>query len=111
MDIKETSAEGVTILEPNGRVDINNAGALESRLVDLIRAGARRLLVDFRKVTYISSAGFRALLIARKLADQTGGNLVLCGMSAEIKRVFAIGAFTDLFTICATADEGLAKAK
>jgi anti-anti-sigma factor len=109
MHLKETNTDGVTVVEPTGRIDLANAGPLEKRLVELIRSGSHRLLLDFRHVQYISSAGFRALLIARKLVDQTGGNLVLCGMSPEIKRVFAIGTFTDLFTICATGDEGLAK--
>lgn len=111
MKLKETNTDGVTVIEPTGRIDLNNADLLERRLVELIRAASQRLLIDFRHVQYISSAGFRALLIARKLVDETGGNLVLCSMSPEIKRVFAIGAFTELFTICATVDEGIAKAK
>jgi len=111
MDINQTTADGVTIIEPVGRIDLNSAAPLEQRLVGLIRSGAQHLLVDFRQVQYISSAGFRALLIARKLSDETGGNMVLCGMLPEVRRVFAIGTFTDLFTICDTAHEGLAKIK
>lgn len=32
-------------------------------------------------------------------------------LSAEVRRLFEMSAFTDLFTICGTRDEGLAKAK
>jgi anti-anti-sigma regulatory factor len=35
--------------------------------------------------------------------------LVLCGMSAELRRLFDIGKFTELFTVSATRDEGLTK--
>lgn len=109
MQFNETTVDGVTTVEPNGRIDLLNSGALKDRLVELIRSGAQQLLVDFRRVQYISSAGFRALLIARKLMHETAGDIVLYGMTTEIKRVFAIGTFTDLFTICATAEEALAK--
>jgi anti-sigma B factor antagonist len=64
-----------------------------------------------QQVLYISSAGFRSLLIARKLIDEFQGKLVLCGMSAEIRRLFEIGHFTDLFLISGTRDEGISKAK
>jgi anti-anti-sigma regulatory factor len=36
---------------------------------------------------------------------------VLCGLSAEIKRLFEIATFTDLFTICASREDGMAKAQ
>lgn len=111
MQLTEKSDGEVMIVEPKGRIDLVNAAPFEKRLVELIRSGSQRLMIDFRHVQYISSPGFRALLIARKLVDQAGGNLVLCGMSPEIKRVFAIGKFVDLFIICATADEGLAKVR
>jgi anti-anti-sigma regulatory factor len=37
--------------------------------------------------------------------------LVLFGMSAELRRLFEIGAFTELFIVCPTRDEGMLKAK
>jgi len=36
---------------------------------------------------------------------------VLCGLSAEVRRMFELGAFLDVFAICGTREEGLAKAK
>ena len=35
----------------------------------------------------------------------------LCGLSAEVRRMFELGAFLDVFAICGTREEGLAKAK
>jgi len=109
MELRDKVDGGVTIVEPGGRIDLAGAPLFEERLVALIRSGARRILLDFRNVQYISSPGFRALLIARRLVDESGGNLVLCGLSPEVKRVFVIGKFTDMFSICTTADEALAR--
>ena len=111
MDVIESSADGVTIVEPRGRIDTTTAKPFGDRVVALIRSGANQILIDLKHIQYISSAGFRALLIAHKQSAETKGKLVLCGMSAEVRRMFELGAFLDLFTICSTRDEGVAKAK
>src|SRR4051794_10863523 len=98
--------DGVVIVAPHGRIDSASAKEFGERIVGLIRAGSHRLLIDLGDIAYISSAGFRAFLIARKLMDEVSGSIVLCGMSVDLKRLFEIGHFTDLFTICATRDEG-----
>ena len=101
----------VAVVEPQGRIDSAAAGAFTEAIDTLIRAGSRNLLIDLRDIAYVSSAGFRALLLARKVADEIGGKIVLCGMSGELRRLFEIGHFTELFVICATRDEGLARAR
>jgi anti-anti-sigma factor len=111
MQIVETKSDGVVIVEPQGRMDSVTAKPFGDRVVELIRGGSHHLLIDLQQVRYISSAGFRSLLIARKLIDEFQGKLVLCGMSPEIKRLFEIGHFMDLFLVCGTRDEGLSKAQ
>ncbi len=111
MELIESSTDGVTVVEPRGRMDTAGAKPFGDRMIELIRSGSRQIVVDLKHIQYISSAGFRALLIARKQSADTQGRLVLCGLSAEVRRLFEISAFTDMFTICGTREEGLAKAK
>ena len=109
MEIAEQQAGEITIVEVKGRIDSNTAKAFGERLTSLINAGRGRLVVDLKQIIYISSAGFRALLVAGRLADETKGTLALCGLSAELQRLFDLGAFTDLFTIYGSRDESIAK--
>src|ERR1700686_4218444 len=111
MEIVESRSEGVVIVEPRGRMDSTTAKPFGDRVVELIRSGSHHLLIDLHQVIYISSAGFRSLLIARKLIDDFQGKLILCRMSAGIKRLFEIGQFLGIFQICATRDEGINSAK
>jgi anti-anti-sigma factor len=111
MELIESRKDGVVIVEPRGRIDALGSKRFGDRLAELIRAGSHHVLVDLRNILYISSGGFRSLLVARKLVDEFNGKLVLCGVSSELNRLFAIGAFTELFTICASREEGVAKAK
>jgi anti-anti-sigma factor len=109
MEIAEQVNGDITVVEVKGRIDSNTAKVFGERLTDLISAGRARLVVDFKNIIYISSAGFRALLVAGRLAEQTNGQLALCSLSAEVQRLFDLGAFTDLFVIYSSREEGLSK--
>ena len=109
MDIAEQQVGEITIVEVKGRIDSNTAKAFGERLTKLINASRGRLVVDLKQIIYISSAGFRALLVAGRLVDEMKGTLALCGLSAELQRLFDLGAFTDLFTIYGSRDESIAK--
>ncbi len=111
MEIVELQREPIVIVEPRGRIDTAGARPFGDRLVELLNTGSRHILIDLQHVIYISSAGFRALLVAGKLSEELSGKLVLCGLSSELKRLFEIGTFTELFTICASREDGIAKAK
>lgn len=110
MEIIESQKGPVTIFEPRGGMDRSGAGPLGDRIFAAIDSGSRNLLVDLQHIDYISSAGFRALLLAYKRADDVKAKLVLCGVSPEVRRLFDLGRFLDLFTVCATREEGISKA-
>jgi anti-sigma B factor antagonist len=110
MRITVSQSGEVTVVEPQGQIDSDNAKAFTKRLSELVEGGTTRMVVDLRQVNYISSAGFRSLLVVGKSLDEHSGKLVLCALSAEIRRLFEIGSFDELFVICPTQDEGIAKA-
>ena len=108
MDLRESVAGNVTILEVAGRIDSTTAPTFSTRLMAAVNAPQNRVVIDLKQVQYISSAGFRVLLIASKRTEEANGRLALCGMSGEVRRLFDIAAFTDLFTILASRAEALA---
>ena len=57
------------------------------------------LLLDFRNVTYLSSAALTELLRVREALKREGGSLRLCCLSCEIQRVFKITNLEKLFHI------------
>lgn len=81
-----------------GRLDSVGADQLKARVAQLIESGTTRLVIDFGQVAYISSAGFRVLLVASRLAEQAKGALALSGIRGEVKRLFDLAALTEMFT-------------
>jgi anti-sigma B factor antagonist len=109
VDIAEEQKGDITIVEIKGRIDSNSAKPFGDRLTGLIKDGRKRVVVDLKELVYISSAGFRALLLAGRLAEESQGRLALCSLSAEVQRLFDLGAFTDLFLIFSSREEGMSK--
>ena len=109
MKLVEAVAEDVMIVEAYGRIDSTTAKEFGDRLVSLVQGGRGSLVVDLKNIAYISSAGFRALLIANRAAAGRQGKLALCGVIGEVKRLFDIGAFTNEFLICQTQADGIGK--
>jgi anti-anti-sigma factor len=109
MKLVEEQTDGVTIVEAYGRLDSTTAKEFGDRLMALVEAGRPSLVVDLKNIAYISSAGFRALLIANRAMAQKQGKLAICGVIGEVKRLFDIGNFAEEFLICPTQAEGIGK--
>jgi len=105
MEIIETRIHAVVVIDVKGRIDSTSAGPLQERLSGLARSDCAGLVIDFKQVPYISSAGFKALLIAAKHGEESGCALVLCGVVGEVRRMFEIAAFDQVFSILATRKE------
>ena len=105
MEITQELQDGIAALSIKGRIDSTTADGLQGTLLEVVRSGCRGMIVDFRQVAYISSAGFRALLIAAKEGETTRCALALCGVVGEVRRMFEMGAFEEVFSIHATREE------
>jgi anti-anti-sigma factor len=110
MDIVETDVGGVLVLEPVGGIDSSNASAFSAQIIQSVQTRECNAVIDFQKVKFISSAGFRSLLIIGKSMERAQRKLVLCGMGPEVRRVFEIAMFDDLFVVCATREDAAAQA-
>ena len=64
IEITEKTNEELTMMV-SGRIDTDTAGDLRE-VLDEVSPDLQRLVMDFRNVSYISSAGLRELLVCRK---------------------------------------------
>src|SRR5258708_15452397 len=109
MKLVEAVAEDVMVVEAYGRLDSTTSKMFGDRLISLLQTGRGSLVVDLKNIAYISSAGFRALLIANRAATGRDGKLALCGVTGEVRRLFDIGGFTGEFLIFPTQADGICK--
>ena len=79
-----------------GRLDTNTAPELERFLEDNTE-GIERMILDFTKLDYISSAGLRVLLSANKKFGYE--NLVVRNANEIVTEVFEVTGFSDILNI------------
>ena len=84
-------------IELEGRLDTTTAPQLEAELKQSI-SDNERLIFDFTKLEYLSSAGLRVLLAAQKMMDKQG-EMVICNVNDVIAEVFEVTGFSDILTI------------
>ena len=80
-----------------GRLDTLTAPELEAELNKSL-PDANSLVLDFRKLEYISSAGLRVLLSAHKQMSAKNGMKVI-NVNEIVQEVFDVTGFADILTI------------
>lgn len=107
MQITTEKVDTTLVVIPAGRLDSNNAATFEKTVVDYVRNGEIRLVVDLSHIEYISSAGLRVVLMLVKQLKSANGGLVLCGMKPSIREVFDISGFSKILQIRGSRAEAL----
>jgi anti-anti-sigma factor len=87
------------LLTVSGRIDSSTAPAFEEELLNLLQEGHRNLVVNLKDVTFISSAGLRALVSGRIKARRMipRGDVVLSETTPFLLEVFQLVGFGQLF--------------
>lgn len=99
---------GVLVVMPEGRLDTQTAPEADTRIGQEIDQGETRILIDFARTDYLSSAGLRVLLKATKRLKQAGGAFGLCNASEQLREVLEISGFATIMPCYATLEEALA---
>jgi anti-sigma B factor antagonist len=106
VSIKESGA--VYIVEVEGSIDSKTAPELQQSVLDVVTK-AQHVVLDLSKVSFVSSAGLRVLLMVYRQLKAKDGKVVLVGLSAEIKEVMFMTGFINFFEIYDTVEEGIQK--
>ncbi len=97
MNIIKTTENKTLNIAPEGRLDTTTAPQLEAELKQSI-SDNEKLILDFAKLEYISSAGLRVLLAAQKVMNKQG-KMVIRNVNDVISEVFEVTGFADILTI------------
>ena len=81
----------------SGRIDTITAPKLEKLVLENLD-GVTEFILDFKDMSYISSAGLRVLLKAQKLMNQQG-SMKLTNVRKEVMEIFDVTGFSDILNI------------
>lgn len=99
MEVHITESEGTMTARLVGRLDTLASTEVIREVQPLLDHAGETLVLDCSDLTYISSSGLRIFLTLRKAAAAAGGHVVVEGLSSEIRQVFMMTGFLQLFEI------------
>ncbi len=107
MKLTVDDAGEVKIVRIEGELDTRTSPDAEAQLTQLVDTGARKVVVNFERLDYISSAGLSLLLTTAKQLRVSGGELRVCSLSGLVKEVFEMSGFDSLLSISKNEAEAL----
>jgi len=107
--VSESASVSVVGFQDQKILDPEAIQELGQELFDLIeRDDRKKLVLNFSKVEFLSSAALGKLITFEKKAKRNDSQLILTNISPEIFQVFAITNLDKLFTIKDTEVDALA---
>src|SRR5215470_3878901 len=107
MEIQVERRAAVAVLAIAGSVDGATAPSLVASFREQVGSGCIRIVGDFSRVDYTSSAGLRALLETVKETRQRGGDLRLAAVQPDVLRVLDLAGFTGILKLYADIEEAV----
>ena len=108
MHIEVTQTGEITIVGPQGDMDMAVADEVKRVLAGLIDKGQSRVVMDLSQVGYIDSSGMGVLVASMKQARAAGGDVRLCALQEDIRAIFEMTRLIKVMSIHPTRQEALA---
>ena len=97
MEVRIERENTVVTVYLKGRLDTLAAQEVSKELESLTDDASGTIIMDCTEMSYISSSGLRIFLTLRKAAAEKGGKVIVRGISNDIRSVFMMTGFLNLF--------------
>lgn len=99
----------VSVINLKGYLDAHTAPILENNFVDLIGNSRYKIVVDFKDLAYISSAGLGVFMAFIEKIRDGKGDIKLAGMTDKVYNIFDLLGFPLLYEIFSSEEEAVNK--
>lgn len=99
----------VNIIYLNGFLDAHTAPQLENEFSKLIEGNKYSIVVNFKDLTYISSAGLGVFMAFIEKIRDNRGDIKLTSMNDKVFNIFDLLGFPLLYEIFKSEDEAVKK--
>ncbi|AWW26512.1 STAS domain-containing protein [Acetobacterium carbinolicum] len=99
MKIEVKQESDIFLVELEGRMDTNTSPEFQKEMEPYYTKQGFKMILNFDKLDFVSSAGLRVLLLIQKKSKALDGSLVIKNVKPEIQEVFDMTGFSDILTI------------
>lgn len=107
--IVQCEKNGINIIELKGFLDAHTAPELEDTFQKLIKNKKYKIIVNFRDLSYISSAGLGVFMAFIEEVRKNEGDIKLTNMTPKVFNVFDLLGFPILYEIYGNEEDAISK--
>ncbi len=107
--VKHTTQQHVDVLSVTGFLDAHTAPQLEQEIQKYSDVPTPKIVVDFKELDYISSAGMGVFMMFIEDIRSKSGDIKLARMQPKVYSVFDLLGFPMLFDIVDSIDDAVVK--
>ena len=108
MKINVRHEQGVTILDPKGKITIGEGDvALREAVGEALEAGVKSILLNLSGVTTIDSSGIGEMVSAYTTVTNRAGHLKLCNLPPKVSDILQITQLITVFEVYDSEREAL----
>ena len=98
MNIEEIRSGDTLQLNIEGKIDTFSCDEFQNTVLSSFQK-SKSLVLNFEKVSHITSVGLRALLLGQKTAQAKGGSITVINASDAVMDVFRVTGFDSILKI------------
>jgi anti-sigma B factor antagonist len=109
VQIVPRNAQGSVIFDISGDIDLAHSPAMRKVLLGEIKEKRTpKVLLNLKNVRYIDSSGIASLVEGLKASRDSGGRLILFGLSPSVREVMELSRLQKIFEIYESEEQALA---
>jgi len=109
LTISVSAEPGYVVVSVAGELDVATAAQFREQLASVISGGARRIVVDLARATFMASAGIGVLMGTHRVLAAQGGSLVLASPSPAAARVLSLLGLDQVIPVTGSVADAAAR--
>ncbi|MFJ9412238.1 STAS domain-containing protein [Streptomyces sp. NPDC101393] len=103
-------ANGWTVVETTGEIDISTAPTIGAEIISLLEEGHRHFVLDLSATTFLDSMGLGMIVAVTKRLQAHEGSLRIACADQRLLKIFTLGGLRKPYAFHDSADEAAREA-
>ncbi len=108
LEMEERNEGQAVVISLAGRLTDPGAPKLEARVSAIVGRGARRVVLECGRMSYVNSTGMRAMLLSARICQQKGGKLAIADLQPKCRSVVDMSGFLSVIEYHETSESAVA---
>ena len=107
LEIKVNEVNEIVVIKFIGNLDTSTSPEAETEINDWLSKNTKKMVVNLKETTYVSSVGLRVFLATAKKMTASSGAVKFCCPNEVVKEILDISGFSTILDVKDSEQEAL----